>query len=72
MLDEFVPPNFILENHLLFGYNQEFLELMSARENEAAYFLKQYYDHVIHKKYSNFSKVCKIKELVFEKQESLL
>lgn len=66
VLDEFILPNFVLENHLLFGYNQEFLDLMSTRESETAYFLKQYYDQIIHKKYSNFDKICKIKELDYK------
>jgi len=66
VLDEFVLPKFILENYRLFDYNKEFLDLMSTRESETAYFLKEYYDHVIHKKYSNFSKICKIKELDYK------
>jgi len=69
VLDEFVVPNFILEAQVFFAYNEEFIELMSLKESEAAEFLKKYYDHVIHRKYSNYTKVCKIKELDNVKSE---
>ncbi len=43
--------------------NDIFVQNMAKKENEADRFLSEYYDTNVEKRYTNHSKLCKIREL---------
>ena len=43
--------------------NDTFVQNMTKKEDEADRFLSEYYSSSVEKRYANYSKICKIKEL---------
>jgi len=43
--------------------NETFLQKMCKREEEASHFLSMYYETDVERRYANYEKVCRIKEL---------
>lgn len=48
--------------------NEDFLQTMTLKEQEVDYFLSEFYDLSVQKKYTNYHSICSIKEINQEEE----